>query len=95
MGKMWFHRLKKEDFAHATQRLNVALDGRLEEMRKALSDLHSETENDPQLVELEETDIDRAGTSITLTNAEGENLLTSVSIDSLQKEAHSIEKQQC
>jgi len=36
MGKKWIYRLKKEDFANVAQRLNVTLDGRLEDMRKAL-----------------------------------------------------------
>jgi len=52
MGKKWIHRLKKEDFAHVAQRLNVALEGRLEDMRRALSEYYSETENDPQLVDI-------------------------------------------
>jgi len=76
MGKKWIYRLKKEDFAHVAQRLNVA-----------------ETENDPQLVdiwaELEETYHDRAGPSITLTNAEGDNLVASLSFDNMQKERES------
>jgi len=63
VGKMWIYRLKKEDFAH------VALEGRLNDMRKALSEYYSETENDAQLVdiwaELEATYYDRAGPSIT------------------------------
>jgi len=37
MGKKWIYRLKKEDFANVAQRLNVTLDGRLEDMRKTLS----------------------------------------------------------
>jgi len=41
MGKKWIHRLKKEDFAHVAQRLNVALEGRLEDMRRALSEYYS------------------------------------------------------
>jgi len=49
MGKKWIYRLKKEDFAHVAQRLNVALEGRLDDMRKALSEYYSETENDPHL----------------------------------------------
>jgi len=61
-------------------------------MRKALSEYYSETENDPQLVniwtELEATYHDRAGPSITLTNAEGDNLVASLSFDNMQKEAH-------
>jgi len=70
MGKKWIYRLKKEDFANVAQRLNVALEGRLDDMRKALSEYYSETENDPQLVdiwaELEATYYDRAGPSNTL-----------------------------
>jgi len=85
MGKKWIYRLKKEDFAHVAQRPNVALEGRLDDMRKALSEYYSETEIDPQLVdiwdELEATYHDRAGPSITLTNAEGDNLVASLSID--------------
>jgi len=50
MGRKWVYRLKKEDFANVAQRLNVALDGRLEDMRKALSEYYSETDNDPQLI---------------------------------------------
>jgi len=92
MGKKWIYRPKKEDFAHVGQRLNVALEGRLEDMRKALSEYYSETENDPQLVdiwaELEAKYNDRAGPSITLTNAEGDNLVASLSFDHMQKEAH-------
>jgi len=69
MGKKWIY---------VAQRLNVALEGRLDDMRKALSEYYSETENDPQLVdiwaELEATYYDRAGPSITLTNAEADNL---------------------
>jgi len=79
MGKKWIYCLKKEDFAHLAQRLDVALEGMLEDMRKALSEYYSETENDPQLVdiwaELEATYHDRAGPSITLTNAEWDNLV--------------------
>jgi len=71
MGKKWIYRHKKKDFAHVAQRLNVALEGRLDDMRKALSEYYSETENDPQLVdiwaELAATYHDRAGPSITLT----------------------------
>jgi len=52
MGKKWIYRLKKEDFAHVAQRLNVALESRLDDMRKALSEYYSETENDPQLVDI-------------------------------------------
>jgi len=47
MGKKWIYRHKKEDFAHVAQRPNVALEGRLSDMRKALSEYYSETENDP------------------------------------------------
>jgi len=61
-------------------------------MRKALLEYYSETENDPQLVdiwaELEATYHNRAGPSITLRNAEGDNLVASLSIDNMQKEAH-------
>jgi len=71
MGKKWIYRHKKEGFAHVAQRLNVALEGRLDDMRKALSEYYSATESDPQLVdiwaELEATYHDRAGPSITLT----------------------------
>jgi len=56
-------------------------DGRLDDMRKALSVYYSETEIDPQLVD-------------TLTNAEGDNLVASLSIDNLQKEAHRRESSQ-
>jgi len=56
-------------------------------MRKALSEYYSETENDPQIVyikaELEATYHERAGPSITLTNAEGDNLVASQSIDNI------------
>jgi len=38
MGKKWIYRLKKEDFNHVAQRLNVALKGRLDDIRKKLSD---------------------------------------------------------
>jgi len=80
------------------QRLNVALKGRLEDMRKALSEYYSETENDPQLddiwAELEATYHDRAGPSITLTSAEGENLVASLSFDNMQNEAHRRESSQ-
>jgi len=92
MGMKWIYRLKKEDFAHVAQRLNVALEGRLDDMRKALSEYYSVTQNDPQLVdiwaELEATYHDGAGPSITLTNAEGGNLVASLSIDNMQNEAH-------
>jgi len=92
MGKKWIYRLKKEDFVSVTQRLNVALDGRLDNMRKALSEYYSETDNDPQLVdiltELTATYHDKAGPSITLTNAEGYNLVASLSVDNIQKEAN-------
>jgi len=52
MGKKWTYRFKKEDFAHVAQRLNVALMGRLDDIRKALSEYYSETENDPLLVDI-------------------------------------------
>jgi len=98
MGKRWIYRLKKEDFTHVAQRPNVALEGRLEDMRKALSEYYSEAENDPQLVdiwaELEATYHDRAAPSITLTNAEGENLVASLSFDNMQKAAHRRESSQ-
>jgi len=45
MGKKWIYRLKKEDFANVAQRLNVTLDGRLEDMRKALSEYYSVVRN--------------------------------------------------
>jgi len=84
MGKKWIYRLKKEDLAHVAQRLNVALESRLDDMRKALSENYSETENDPQLVdiwaELKATYQDRPGPSITLTNSERENIVTSLSL---------------
>jgi len=64
MEKKWIYRLKKEDFPHVAQKLNVALETRLDDMRKALSEYYSETENDPKLVdiwaELEATYHDRA-----------------------------------
>jgi len=89
MEKKGIYRLKKEDFYHVEQRLNVALEGRLDNMKKAQSEYYSETENDPQLVdiwvELEATYHGGAGPSITLTNAEGENLVASLSIENLQK----------
>ncbi|XP_050746245.1 uncharacterized protein LOC127012081 isoform X14 [Drosophila biarmipes] len=92
MGKKWIYRLKKEVFAQVTQRLNDALDGRLEDMRKTLSEYYSETENDPQLAdiwaELEAVYYGRAVPSITLTNAEGDNLVASLSVDNLQREAY-------
>jgi len=70
----------------------------VDDMRKALSEYYSETENDPQLIdiwaELEATYHDRAGPSITLTNAEGDNLVASLSIDNMQKEAHKRESSQ-
>jgi len=40
MRKKWIYRLKKKDFANVSQRINVALDGRLDDMRKALSKLY-------------------------------------------------------
>jgi len=98
MGKKWIYRLKKEDFANVAQRLNVTLDGRLEDMRKALTEYYSESDNDPQLVdiwaELEATYHDKAGPSITLTNAEGGNLVASLSVGNLQKEANRRESSQ-
>jgi len=98
MGTKWIYRLKKEDFAHVAQRLIVALEGRLEDMRKALSEYYSETENDAQVfdiwAELEATYHDRAGPSITLTNAEGDNLVACLSMDNMQKEAHRRESSQ-
>jgi len=98
MGKKKIYRLKKEDFAKIAQRTNVTLDGRLEDMRKALSEYYSETDNDPQLVdiwaELEATYHDKAGPSITLTNAEGDNLVASLSVDNLQKETNRRESSQ-
>jgi len=67
-------------------------------MRKALSEYYSETENDPQIVyikaELEATYHERAGPSITLTNAEGDNLVASQSIDNMQKDVHRRESSQ-
>jgi len=98
MGKKWTYRLKKEDFAHVAQKLNVALDGRLDDMRMALSEYSSETEKDPQLVdiwaELEATYYDRACPSITLKNAKRDNVVAILSIDSLKKEAHRRESSQ-
>jgi len=98
MGKKLIYRLEKEDFANVAQRLNVTLDGRLEDMRKALSKYYSETDNDLQLVdiwaELEATYHDKAGPSITLTNAEGDNLVASLSADNLQKESNRGESRQ-
>jgi len=98
MGKKWIYRLKKEDFANVAQRLNVTLDGRLEDMRKELYEYYSETDNNPQIVdiwaELEATYHDKAGPSITLTNAEGDNLVASLSVDNLQKEANRRESSQ-
>jgi len=97
MGNKWIYRLKKKDFANDAQRLNVTLDGRLNK-RKALSEYYSETENDPELVdiwaELEATYHDKAGPSTTLTNAERNNLVASLSVDNLQKEAHRRESSQ-
>jgi len=92
MGKKWIYRLNNEDFA------NVTLDGRLEDMRKVLSEYYSETNKYPQLVDiwadLEATYHDKAGPSIKLTNAEGDNLVASLSVDSLQKEASRRESSQ-
>jgi len=80
------------------QRPNVTLEGRLDDMRKELSEYYSERENDPQLVDIwaeqEATCHDRADPSIKLTNAEGDNLVVSLSIDNLQKEAHRRESSQ-
>jgi len=51
----------------------------LDDLRKALSEYYSETENDPQVddvwAELEAAYHDRAGPSITLRNAEGDTLV--------------------
>jgi len=92
MGKKWIYRLNNEDFA------NVTLDGRLEDMRKVLSEYYSETNKYPQLVDiwadLEATYHDKAGPSFKLTNAEGDNLVASLSVDSLQKEASRRESSQ-
>jgi len=92
------YRLKKEDYAHVARRLNVTLEVRLDDLRKALSEYYSEMENDPQHVDIwaepEATYHHRAGPSITLTNAEGVNLVASVSIDIMQKEAHRRESSQ-
>jgi len=92
MGKTWIYRLTKENFAHVAQRLNIALESRLNDMRKALSEYYSETKNNRQLVdiwaELESTNHERADPSITLTNAEGDNIVANLSIDNLQKETH-------
>jgi len=98
MGKKWIYRLKKEDFSNVAQGLNVTLDGRLEDLKKALSEYYSETDNDPQLVdiwaELEATYHDNAGPCITLSNAQGNNLVASLSVDNLQKEANRRESSQ-
>jgi len=92
MGKKWIYRLNNEDFA------NVTLDGRLEDMRKVLSEYYSERNKYPQLVDiwadLEATYHDKAGPSFKLTNAEGDNLVASLSVDSLQKEASRRESSQ-
>jgi len=89
---------KKEDIAHVAQGLNVALEGRLDNMRKALSEYYSKSKNDPQLVdiwaELEATYYDRACPSITLKNAKRDNVVAILSIDSLKKEAHRRESSQ-
>jgi len=45
MGKKWIYRLKKD--AHVAQKLNVVQEDRLDDMRKALSEYYSETENHP------------------------------------------------
>jgi len=50
-------------------------------MSKALSEYYSETESDPQLVD-------------TITNAERDNLVASLSVDNLQEEAHRRESSQ-
>jgi len=44
MEKKWNYRLKKENFDNVAQRLNVTLAGRLENMRKALSEYYSDNE---------------------------------------------------
>ncbi|KAH8349458.1 hypothetical protein KR084_005219, partial [Drosophila pseudotakahashii] len=91
MGKKWIYRLKTEDFAYVAEMLNIALEGRTDDKRKALSEYYSETENDPKLagiwVELEAAYPEKTAPSITLTPAEGEDLLASLSIDNMQKEA--------
>jgi len=90
MGKKWIYRLKKEDSAYVAQRLNMALEGKAEDRRRALSEYYSETENDPKLVgiwtELEAANPEKTGPSITLTNAELENLVASLCFDNLQRE---------
>jgi len=40
------------DLADVTRRLNVTVDGRLDDMRKSLSKCYSETENDPQFADI-------------------------------------------
>jgi len=40
MAMKWIYRLEKEEFANVAQRLNVALDGRLEDIRIALSEYY-------------------------------------------------------
>jgi len=86
MGKKWIYRLKKEDFANVARRPNVTLDGRLKDMRKAqLVDIWAE---------LKATYHDKAGPSITLTNAKGDNLVASLRVDHLQKESKRRESSQ-
>ncbi|XP_070068145.1 uncharacterized protein [Drosophila takahashii] len=91
MGKKWIYRLKTEDFAYVAERLNIALEGRTDDKRKAFSEYYSETENDPKLagiwVELEAAYPEEIAPSITLTPAEEEDLLASLSIDNMQQEA--------
>jgi len=41
-----------EGFAHVAQRLNITMDCKLDDMRKAYWEYYSETENDPQLVNI-------------------------------------------
>jgi len=59
---------------------------------------YSETDNDPHLldiwVDLEATYHDKGGPSITLTNAEGDNLVASLTVNNLQKEANSRDSSQ-
>jgi len=81
MGKKWTYRFKKEDFAHVAQRLNVALMGRLDDIRKALSEYYSETENEPQLVDI-------------WAELEGENLVSTCKKRPTRESQAKIEKQQ-
>jgi len=85
MGKKWIYCLKTENFAYVAQRLDIALKGKAEDKRMALSEYYSEI-----LVgiwtELEAAYPEKNGPSITLTNAEGENLVASLCFDNLQKE---------